>query len=514
MTQTERLKNAFIFALVLKIIFSIASLFAFTWELGFGVPLAVMLGYMVYGYYATKTQNRSLRLKYGDSCYYLGFLFTVASLSFALIDIGLKGELTVVDVAIRFGAAMFTTLLGMGMRVLLFTFADDAERNIPVKAGEIVSGKKPKIDEPGQQVSPQSNKQDQPEGVYVSDEDGTEFIINVSIDNLRNLNNALAENVNYSRRLRENLELMCGRVSNDLTEATNKVAEYGNTLMKLTEDSINKSHEAHQKHLEKEYELIHQQMSELINKNTEQCNALMNSVNESNETHHKLLEELIRNNAEHTKKMADETLDLVSAAAKSTLSDLKDDLKSISENLNSEIQSRIEDTDNIARTSVENINALAKGAINGIASTGEQVAGDISRSMSDTSDQLKAICNRMEQDRDKFASSSKAITDNLNNATLQIIKTVDDTCQSFSKIVQHTEGTVKQQVSGIGDGLNRIDGSLNSISRNAEDLNREVKQTAEQLNRSVESLSSEVENFEEKMKELQPQKRKRFFGLF
>lgn len=565
MNQNTNLKYAFIFAIVCKVVSAVASLFIFTWGLGFTLPLLVMFAYVVYGFGATKSLNRSVVLKYGDSCYYLGFLFTVASLSIALIDIGHKGELTVADVAIRFGAAMITTLVGMAIRVWLVTFADGNDKIKRPKAGAITSGTKPESgdeelgdnptssnrpvsvgegnktrkEEPTSSgIHPKINKTDEgknvvpsdtnsipktdkpllPEGVFVSDEDGTEYIINVSLDNLRNLNNALAENVNYSRRLRENLELLCGRVSNDLIEATNKVAEHGDALMKLTEDSIQKSHEEYQKHLEKEFEFIQQRMNELMNNNAEQSNALMKlteeTVNKSHEAHQKLLDELIKNNAEHTKQIADETMDLVSNAAKSTLADLKDALKSISENLNSEIQLRIQDTDSIARTSIAKINALTKDATNEIAMTGEQIAGDVSRSMSNTSDQLKAISNRMEQDRDRFVSSSKAITDNLNNATLQIIKNVDDTCQSFSKIVQHTEGTLKHQVSGIDDGLNRIDGSLNSISRNAENLNREVKQTAEQLNRSVESLSTEVENFEEKMKELQPQKRKRFFGLF
>ena len=170
--KNPNLGLAFTVALACKVTLAILSLFGMTWLLGFWLPLAVMLAYLLYGHIQTKNKPRAERLNYGDSCYYLGFLFTVASLIIALLDIGLKGELTVPEVAIRFGAAMVTTLLGMAIRVWLVTFAKQQE-----------------------------DTAEDSSGIYVQGSEGTEFIINTSMDNLRNFNNALLH-VFFTRFLR------------------------------------------------------------------------------------------------------------------------------------------------------------------------------------------------------------------------------------------------------------------------------------------------------------------------
>lgn len=121
--NTQRLFGA---ALGLKIAFAGLSYgLSMPFWLGFVAPLAVMLAYMIVGY---KTLSDEVsEEKFADSCYYLGFIFTIVSIVVCLIDIphmtaggGLQ------DIAVRFGAAMISTVLGMCVRVYLVSFKKDA----------------------------------------------------------------------------------------------------------------------------------------------------------------------------------------------------------------------------------------------------------------------------------------------------------------------------------------------------------------------------------------------------
>lgn len=104
------LQKAFVWTLSAKILSAtLAVLLNSTWFFGFFLPLSFMLVYMWYGNKKTKDSGHSMRQSYGDSCYYLGFLFTVASLIAALFVLGLHDNLETAELAIRFAAAMVTT---------------------------------------------------------------------------------------------------------------------------------------------------------------------------------------------------------------------------------------------------------------------------------------------------------------------------------------------------------------------------------------------------------------------
>lgn len=94
--------------------------------LGFVAPLVVMVAYMFVGY-RTRGSDVSEE-KFADSCYYLGFIFTIASIVVCLLDVpkmSLGNGLQ--DIALRFGAAMVSTVLGMAVRVYLVSFRKDAD---------------------------------------------------------------------------------------------------------------------------------------------------------------------------------------------------------------------------------------------------------------------------------------------------------------------------------------------------------------------------------------------------
>ena len=62
--------------------------------------------------------------KFADTCYYLGFIFTITSIIFSLFDLPNIGT-KIQDIAVRFGAAMVSTVLGLGVRVYLVSFKRD-----------------------------------------------------------------------------------------------------------------------------------------------------------------------------------------------------------------------------------------------------------------------------------------------------------------------------------------------------------------------------------------------------
>ncbi|MCQ4260976.1 MULTISPECIES: hypothetical protein [Pseudomonadaceae] len=99
------------------------------WITGVLLPITVMVAYLVIGgKYRTSDVSDE---KFADSCYYLGFIFTVASIIASLIDLpNIQGDM--LTIAARFGAAMITTIVGLTVRVVLVSFRpnmDDALRN-------------------------------------------------------------------------------------------------------------------------------------------------------------------------------------------------------------------------------------------------------------------------------------------------------------------------------------------------------------------------------------------------
>jgi hypothetical protein len=94
--------------------------------LGMVLPLVVMVLYIALGHF--KREHGVSDEKFADSCYYLGFLFTIASIILCLFDVPKMADgAGLFEIAVRFGAAMISTLLGMAVRVYLVSFTKDTE---------------------------------------------------------------------------------------------------------------------------------------------------------------------------------------------------------------------------------------------------------------------------------------------------------------------------------------------------------------------------------------------------
>ena len=134
----KSVKTWFCIALLLKIICACISLkFNDPVWFGFWVPISVMAMYWIVGHRVRELYDVKLTVaKYADSVYYLGFLFTVSSIIICLFDIQSIGE-NLSGMAMRFGAAMVSTGLGMVARTLYIGFKqdqDDAVKSVEERA--------------------------------------------------------------------------------------------------------------------------------------------------------------------------------------------------------------------------------------------------------------------------------------------------------------------------------------------------------------------------------------------
>jgi methyl-accepting chemotaxis protein len=85
-------------------------------------PVMVMLVYAAIIYYVRKLR---LRLdQAGDNLYYLGFLFTLASLAHSLLEFGNSGSGTSLIIT-NFGIAIWTTITGLALRVIFSQMRTD-----------------------------------------------------------------------------------------------------------------------------------------------------------------------------------------------------------------------------------------------------------------------------------------------------------------------------------------------------------------------------------------------------
>lgn len=128
--ETLSVQRLFGVAVVLKIGFAAAGflLDSPVW-LGTVAPLTVMVAYMYLGYMRRSSDVSEER--FADSCYYLGFIFTIVSIIICLFDLPkIAPGKGMYQIAMRFGAAMVSTVLGMIVRVYLVGFRKDVSEAV------------------------------------------------------------------------------------------------------------------------------------------------------------------------------------------------------------------------------------------------------------------------------------------------------------------------------------------------------------------------------------------------
>lgn len=117
------LQRVFLVVIIIKVICSVLSwLLNSPWIIGLAIPLLLMVIYIVFG--INKPNREISDERFADSCYYLGFVFTISSIVVSLFDLQNIGS-KIGDISIRFGAAMISTVLGLIVRVYLVNFRQD-----------------------------------------------------------------------------------------------------------------------------------------------------------------------------------------------------------------------------------------------------------------------------------------------------------------------------------------------------------------------------------------------------
>lgn len=130
MLRRVSIQKLFLLIITLKIAASVAGWWlASPWLLGFAVPLGLMLIYISLGLY--RNDDTVSDEKFADSCYYLGFIFTISSILIALVDIP-SISAKIGDISVRFGAAMVSTVLGLIVRVYLVNFRPEFQDSVRI----------------------------------------------------------------------------------------------------------------------------------------------------------------------------------------------------------------------------------------------------------------------------------------------------------------------------------------------------------------------------------------------
>lgn len=88
--------------------------------LGFGGPLASIIGFYIFGSLQGFTARSDTRQQFADSCYFLGFLLTMIALLVGFLPAGLFGqEITSQGILRHFSMALGATALGLVCRILV-----------------------------------------------------------------------------------------------------------------------------------------------------------------------------------------------------------------------------------------------------------------------------------------------------------------------------------------------------------------------------------------------------------
>ena len=124
------IQRFFLLIICLKIISSLASLALSNsiddwlfWIFAIVIPIALIALYVHVG--VNRTDRTLTDEKFADTCYYMGFIFTITSIVISLFALE-EIENNFAQIAFRFGAAMVSTLIGLIARVYLVSFKVDS----------------------------------------------------------------------------------------------------------------------------------------------------------------------------------------------------------------------------------------------------------------------------------------------------------------------------------------------------------------------------------------------------
>ena len=441
-----------------------------TWIFGFWLPISAMFIYITFGHFKTKKSSLDERLNYGDSCYYLGFLFTIASIILSLYIIGVSNEeFNAADLAIRFAAAMVTTLLGMAIRVYLVTFA---KRQV-IQEKNLATDSLIKGDEP-----PSGSSQ--------------EIYIEAHLKNLEKLNKSLVLNIDATEKLRVNLVDLGARITSDI-EVNSKA------FQTFTEEMIKQSQLTMQNH----QVLFQETMGTCLLSTKEQLSAMI--ADSTVRTQQYIDDTLLKvnssalNSMEQVEKVSQNTIQKVDEIVQNTINKIdtttRHSLESISQqndNLASQLKQNLESINKAMELFVSKISSETLPTQEWQESL-QKISLELNSVVGNFSNKISAFVNSMGDAQDKvqdyeqvLISSTHSLKHELENVVSSIRENTNDAKQVSSEMVS----SVQSKVNNLEMKLNEISQLSHQISDHVQDLNHTVQVRSESLNRNKKGLFS------------------------
>ena len=248
--------------------------------IGFLVPLCVMIWYLYYGYKKVRTCPE-LKKTVGDSAYFLGFLFTIASIIAAMGDMALTNmqDSTMTYVASRFALAMITTLLGMTYRTYLTEFDYDDEDTANTDS---TCDQKPEL--PSQRDDKQNSNQPQRGSNKQDDEYAVSLVIKAISDDevfrklqdtmnhaIHSFNEMATNAVNVKNKLEAAAQVLVGStgehlknsVAQMMDEASKSIIDSASKMATANQELIDKNQKQLEDHMDAQKQLMKNILSEI-----------------------------------------------------------------------------------------------------------------------------------------------------------------------------------------------------------------------------------------------------------
>lgn len=453
------------------------------WLWSFTIPFFFMMIYVITGGIYVQNQPQKVLFSYADSCYYLGFLFTIASIIIALTSIR-NDAFSVSELAIRFAAAMLTTFVGMAVRLFIFTF-DSSHPRLKVFTGNGGTTEVSLHKESTSHLSHSSQTQNaNPElekisnlgdPKLVNENEDINFILQVSCQNLALLNNMLVESIQKFEQLLEVMLNATSRVGNDIVvegealksfhqQLQDKTKELDDNWTKLMERNLTSFVETTTV-VKKQIQGIEETSLESLNKISAETRVSLNSLVTS-------FEETLKETSNAQIKKQEE---LVLALLNEFKDKLKQDLHSLESSLaidSSPLQRSIKDCSEV-------LHAQAK---------------DVTQSV----DSLQVSLEQFNKDLELFNGIS-----NLNGLAYKIDelqKTISDVTDSLNKSneeIRKSSEPLRINVQRVEDGLNlieketraKVDDEVNQVKTKLQSVALGFEQSLGNLTKEVDELT-------------------------
>ena len=480
------------------------------WLWSFSIPFLFMLTYVIVGWLLVRGNSRKDLFSYTDGCYYLGFLFTIASIIIALASIQ-DENFFVSELAIRFAAAMLTTFVGMAVRLYIITFdanpkdsltyitknffagptSDSSLQPNSGDTGTEAHGDFPnETEEAGDKSTPSTQK-----GIFsglnnsgfpsqrVDPDEDLNFILQVSCQNLAILNNQLVESINKFSHLVDLMLNTISRLGHDIDVESDKMKAFTAQIQKKTEEVLTQSSENFSHTLSQqliEFKETVGNIGEVIAKEGEHFveqleTSLKNSqtlfeknLNQQHETLQKTTEALtshvtvqisqqkalISNSQEEQTKAAEKY--------KAVLESQLEQLYKIGESVVSEMEGHLKDRVEIFAQSLNE----SKPSLN--TATLQSSILDFAHSLSKESETLAKLTNSLELKVSNLLKQTDSNSLSTNNAITAI--------------------------NSMRESINTINSKFDETEKNIETLNNELIETSSKFNHSLDNFKNKLDD--------------------